>query len=49
MYTFLYKKKINFLSNSFVFLICKMYTLDQYFWLEMAQKQNSWFLIVFIN
>jgi len=49
MYTFLHKNKINFLSNS-CFQICKMYTFDQYFWLEITNtyttKQS---IIFFIN
>jgi len=38
MYTFFYlssEEKINFLSKIF-FLICKMYTFDQHFWLEIT-------------
>jgi len=36
MYTFLYKKTINFLLNSFFFKNCKIYTFDQYVWLEIT-------------
>ena len=31
MFIFLHKKKIDFLSNIFLILICKMYTFDQIF------------------
>jgi len=45
MYTFSHKKKISFLSR-----FVKMYTIDQYFWLEITKtwttKQSN---IYFIN
>jgi len=40
MYTFLHKKKINFLSNIFYF-ICKMFTYDQYFCLEITNTYTT--------
>jgi len=36
MYTFLHKKTLNFLSNSFSLKNCKMYTFDQKVWLEIT-------------
>jgi len=40
MYTFLHKKKINFLSN-------KMYTFDQYFWLKITNSYTTKQSIIF--
>ena len=49
MYTFLHKKKINFLSNNF-FKFCQMYAFDQYVWLEITitQTTKQW-IMFFIN
>ena len=46
MYTFLHKKKNNFLLNSF-FKNCKMYTFDQYFWLEITNSFTTKQSIIF--
>jgi len=39
MYTFLHKKKNHFLLNTY--FICKMYTFDQYFWLEITNTYTT--------
>ena len=36
---FFIRKKINFLLN--IYFICKMYTFDQYFWLEITNTYTT--------
>jgi len=44
IYLSIFIKKNNFLSNSFsFFIIYKMYTFDQYFWLEITNTYTTKF------